>query len=123
MTSYSTTSAGAPSKSVTVDAVAAQLDDLVLAELDRVAGVRDERGDVGGEEVLALAAADDQRAVAARADDDVGDVGVHGDEREGAGEPAADHAHAPRRGRMPTVGQHRGEQVRDDLGVGLGARA
>ncbi len=119
MTSYSTTSAGRAVEGGDLDAVAAQLDDLVLAELDRVAGVRDERGDVGGEEVLALAAADDERAVAPRADDDVGDVGVHGDEREGAGEPAADHAHAL--GEVHAHGrQHLGEQVGDDLGVGLG---
>ena len=44
-----------PSKSVTLDAVAGDRDDLVLAELERLAGVLDERGDVGGEEVLALA--------------------------------------------------------------------
>ena len=81
------------------DAVAAQLDDLVLAELDRVAGVRDERRDVGGEEVLALAAPDDQRRVAPGADHDVGGVGVDGDQGEGALEPAADARASPRRAR------------------------
>ena len=49
-------------------AVAADLDDLVLTELDRLAGELDERGDVAAEEHLAaarLADADDQRRVAA----------------------------------------------------------
>ena len=58
--------------------------DLVLAELERLAGVPDEGGDVGAEEVLAVAEADDQRAVAAGADDHAGLVGVHGQQREGA---------------------------------------
>ncbi len=59
-----------PSKSVIVDRVRGDRDDLVLAELDRVAGVLDEGGDVGAEEVLALAEPDDERGVAAGADDD-----------------------------------------------------
>ena len=40
------------------------------------AGVADERRDVGAEEVLAVAEADDERAVAPGADDDAGLVGV-----------------------------------------------
>ena len=36
-----------------------------------VAGVLDERGDVGAEEVLAVTETDDERRVAAGADDDV----------------------------------------------------
>lgn len=43
------------------DALAAQLDDLVLAQLDGRPGVRDERGDVRGEEPLVLPHADDER--------------------------------------------------------------
>ena len=54
------------------DRVGGERDDLVLAELERVARVVDERGDVGGEEVLALTEADDQRRVATGADDEVG---------------------------------------------------
>jgi len=42
-------------------AVAADLDDLVLAQLDRVAGELDERGDVAAEEHLVAADAHDQR--------------------------------------------------------------
>ena len=96
------------------------VDDLVLAELERLAGVPDERGDVGAEEVLAVAEADDERAVAAGADDDAGLVGVHREQREGA-----------RRGRLTTAriasvrsldsrSYARREQVGGDLGVGLG---
>ena len=65
------------------------VDDLVLAELQRVAGVADERRDVGAEEVLAVAEADDQRAVAAGADDDARGVRVDGQQGEGAVEAAA----------------------------------
>jgi len=49
------------------DALAGDGDDLVLAELHRLAGVLDERRDVGAEEVLALPEPDHERRVAARA--------------------------------------------------------
>ena len=114
-------SAGVPSKPVTLDALAGDGDDLVLAELQRLAGVLDEGGDVGAEEVLALADADDERAVAAGRDDAVGVLGVDGDQREGA-----------LRGRRQTfciavvrsapASQLALEQVGGDLGVGLGAQ-
>lgn len=80
--------------------------------------MRDERGDVGGEEVLALADADDQRRVAAGGDDAVGGVGVHGEQRERAVEAAADRAHGV--DQVGPGGDLGGQQVRDDLGVGLG---
>ena len=84
---------------MTVAAVGGDRHDLVLAELERLAGVADERGDVGAEEVLALAEADDERGVAAGADDDAGLVGVHGEQREGALEAAARPGASPRSGR------------------------
>ena len=90
-------SAGAPSKSVISMPSGGDQDDLVLAQLDRLAGVLDERGDVAGEEVLAVAAADDERRVAPGADDRAGRVGVDGEQGERALQPAADAAHAPRR--------------------------
>ena len=121
MTSNSVTSAGRAVEVGDDDALATQLDDLVLAELDREPRVRDERRDVGREEVLALAATDDQRAVATRSDDDVGLVGVDGHEGERTRQPTAHGAH--RLGEVASDGrQRRGEQVRDDLGVGLGAQ-
>ena len=65
-------------------AVGGDGDDLVLAELQRVPGVPDEGGDVGAEEVLAVAESDDQRAVAAGADDHAWSVGVDREEGERA---------------------------------------
>jgi hypothetical protein len=101
---------------------AVDLDDLVLAQLDGVAGVRDERGDVGAEEVLALAHADHQRAVAAGGHQPVGLVGVGHHQGERPLEPTADRAH---RGGQPAAALGQpvvlgGHQVGDDLGVGLG---
>ncbi len=85
-------------------------DDLVLAQLDRLAGVLDERGHVAGQVVLARAPPDHQRRVAAGADDHAGRVGVDREQRERALEPPADPAHrlgeralrpVPRGGRRP----------------------
>ena len=82
-------------------AVAGQRDDLVLAELDRLAGVVDERGDVGGDEHLALADADHQRRGAPGGDDLVGPVGVGEHQRERALEPRHDGAHGAREPARP----------------------
>ena len=111
------------------DRVRGDRDDLVLAQLDRLAGVLDERGDVAGEVVLAGAPADHERRVAARADHRVRLVGVDGEQRERALQPAADPAHrlGQRRAAALGVGEHlhlgrvqlAGEQVRDALGVGV----
>ena len=83
-----------------------------------MAGVADERGHVGAEEVLALAEADDERAVAAGADDGVRLVGVHGEQGEGAVQVGHGLAHG--RGQVAGAVEGRAEQVGDDLGVGLG---
>ncbi len=94
-------------------------DDLVLAQLERVAGVADERRDVAAEEVLAVAQAHDERAVAAGAHDDAGAVGVHGQQGEGALEPLHDVAH--RGGEVADPVVLATDELRGDLGVGLGA--
>ena len=113
------TSAGSPSKSVTIDAVAAQLDDLVLAELDRLAGVLDERGDVAGRGSSRPRRARPRAGELRRAPTTTsGLVGVDGDQRERALEPPAHRAH--RLGEVAAVRRaSRRQQVRDDLGVGL----
>lgn len=100
------------------DAVAAQFDHLVLAQLDRRAGVGDERGHVRGEEGLALADADHQGRVPARAHDHVRRVRVHRDQGERSLQPTAHQPHRLRevRARRELLG----EQVGDDLGVRLG---
>ena len=75
------------------DAVAAQLDDLVLVELDRRAGVRDEGGDVGGEEVLARRRRPTTSGELRRAPTRTsGASACDGHEREGALQTAADAA-------------------------------
>ena len=86
-------------------------------ELERAAGVADEGRDVGAEEVLALAEADDERAVAAGADDDAGAVGVHGEQGERALEPVDDVLHGL--GEVAGLGVLAGHEVGGDLGVGL----
>ena len=100
-------------------ALARQRDDLVLAELDGVAGVVDERRDVGGDEGLAVPDPDDQRRRPARGDDLVGALGVGEHEGERALE-AVDHL-ADRRGEagLRVLGDRPRDQVRRDLGVGL----
>ncbi len=100
-------------------AVRGDRDDLVLAELERVPGVADEGRDVGAEEVLALAEADDERAVAAGADDDARLVGVHGEQRERALEPADHLAH--RRREVAGLVERAADELGGDLGVGLAA--
>ena len=100
------------------DALAGDGDDLVLVELHRLAGVLDEGRDVGAEEVLALADADHERAVAAGRDDAVGVLGVDGDEREGALEAAADVLHGDRQ--VDAGLELLLQQVGRDLGVGVG---
>lgn len=100
------------------DTRAAELDDLVLAQLDRGPRVGDERGHVRGEEVLALSDAHHQGRVPARADHHVRFVGVHGDQGEGAFQPPAHLPHGLREiaGRREPLRQ----QVCHDLGVRLG---
>jgi hypothetical protein len=82
--------------------------------------VGDERGDVRGEEGLALADADHQRRVPPRAHHHVRLVGVHRDQRERALQPPAHQSH--RLGEIRAGGELLGEQMRDDLGVRLGGQ-
>ena len=68
--------------------------DVEVVEEDDLAGVGEEGGGVGGEEVLIFAETEDERAAAARADDDVREVPVDDSEGErafdgGEGEPEA----------------------------------
>ena len=81
-----------------------------------VAGLAQEGGDRGGEEGLVLADADDQRAFLAGADEQVGVVDVHRDERVVAAQVAEGGADG--RGQVAVVVAL--DQVGDDLGVGLG---
>ncbi len=58
-------------------ATAAQSDDVAVVKIDHAARLRDHRGDVGGEEVLALAQPDHERAAHARAGHRIGIVQGH----------------------------------------------
>ena len=100
-----------------LDLVAGHLDDLVVAELDGLTGELEEGGDIGAEEVLALADADDQRAGAAGGDDAVGILGVDGDQGEGALQAGGDGAHGVDDGRA--LVDELAEQLGGGLGVGL----
>src|SRR5680860_1520573 len=62
---------GTPMEVGDLDAGGGDRDDLVLPELEGIASVLDECGDVGGEEVLAIAEADDQRRVSTGGNDHV----------------------------------------------------
>ena len=99
-------------------AVGGDRDDLVLAELERVPGVADERRDVAAEEVLAVAQAHDERAVAAGAHDDAGAVGVHREQGERPLEPLHDVEHGHGEVAHPVV--LAADELGRHLGVGLG---
>ena len=92
--------------------------DLVLTEFQGLARVLDEGDDVGGEEVLAFAKPNDERAVAASANDHLGFTGVHRQQGEGAVKAPDDGAHCLGE-RLAAVHLAR-QQVTGDLGVRLG---
>ena len=102
-----------------LDAVTAEDDELVVLDQLDLARVGEEGGDGGGDELLTLAAADDQRALLAGADEQLGLVGGDGHERVVAAEAVV----RVEDGRDEVVAglDARGDQVRDHLGVGLGA--
>ncbi len=98
------------------DALGAQRDDLVVVEVLDLPGLAQERGNRRGDELLRLAVADDQRALAAGAHQQPRLVRGHGHERVMAahlGVGGADGLHE-------VAGVVVGHQVGDDLGVGLG---
>ncbi len=114
---------GRPSAAVPVEvgervAVAADLDDLVLPEFDRVAGELDEGCDVAAEEGLAVADPEHQRGIPPSRDDDVRLVDVDQHQRERAGQPPADRAHSVGE-RTAVTFEHAGDEVGDGLGVGV----
>ena len=75
------------------DVLGRQHDDLVLTQLEGLAGVLDESGDVRGEEVLPLPQANDQRGVATSGHDGVRGVGADGHEGESALETRGHRPH------------------------------
>src|SRR5205814_2100490 len=92
----------------------------LVAEKHDVAGVAEDGGDVGGDEELASAEADDDRRAFPHRDDLFRIVCRNQDQRE---QPAHLHQRAADRV-LEAVAPHLAlDQVRDDLGVGLGDEA
>lgn len=88
---------------------------LAVVEGDDLAGVGDQRGDVRGDEHLLLADAQDHRGAVAGDDDAVGEVGVH----DGDAVRALDLLDGLADLVLQGLGLGAGDQVDDDLGVGL----
>ena len=100
-----------------LDALGREHDDLAVFDQLHPAGVLEEGGHGGGDELLAVPAADDQGALPARPDQHLGLLDAHRHEREVALELGVGGAH----GGGQVVLVVLGDQVGDDLGVGLGA--
>ena len=117
-TSYSWASTPLPVEVGHRDGIGGDRDDLVLADLHGAPRVLDEGGDVGAEEVLAVAEADDEGGVAASADDDARLVLVQGEQGEGSLEAGDDTAE---RGGEAALSLEvlPAQQLGGDLGVGL----
>ncbi len=103
---------------VDLDAVARQHGDLAVFHVRDVARVLDDGRHVGGEEVAALAVAEQQRRVLARGDDAVGAVGAEHPERIRALDAAQHAAHSLQKVVALVVIEF--QQLRHDLGIGLG---
>ena len=114
-----TRSRGAPSTPVIVDARRVEVDDVALLEEDDPVGVGEDRGDVAGEERLAVADADDERHVHPGADEPVVLALVH--DREGVGALDLAERDPGGLGDVAVVGLL--DEVGDRLGVGVGAQA
>ena len=91
--------AGRPSTSVIGHAPRPEVGDVAVLEEDDPVGVGEDRGDVRGEEALAVAEPDDERHVLAGADQPVALADVHDHDRVGALELAQGVAGRRRRGR------------------------
>ena len=99
-----------------LDAVGSDDDDVPVLDLHHRPRLLEEGGDRGGEERLALAETDDQRALLTSADQQVGVLDVHRDERVVAAQIGERSANGGRQIALVVAL----DQVGDDLGVGLG---
>ena len=98
------------------NAVRRHLDHLAVRRVDDGAGLAEEGGDRGGEEVLTVSEPYDERCLVAHAGEQVGLVVMDGDDREVPFELRIDAAERPREVAVVLLL----EQVDDRLGVGLG---
>ncbi len=98
-------------------AIATDLGGIALFQENDLAGGRDHRRDVGGNEVLALAQADQQRAAHARADEALRLGAADHGQRVGAGQFL--HRVLQRHQQVVAILQVVVDQVCDDFGIGL----
>ena len=102
-----------------LDALRSEHRDFAVAQEENAARVREDRGNIAGDEKFMLAQADHDGRTEARGDDFVGIFGGDGDQRVGA----AHHFHGFQNGffERGVLGKFL-EQVGDDFGVGFGLR-
>ena len=100
------------------DGVARDLGDVALLEIDEPLRHGQQRRHAARDEVLADAEPDDERARDARDDDALGVLGVEHEQRVGADE--ARHGEAQRFEQVVALLQVVVNEMRGDLGVGLG---
>ena len=98
------------------EAVGAHHGDLAVVEMHDALRVAHQRGRIGGDEHFAIADAEHDRAAVARDDDRFGALRVEHREAVGAGHEAQRCAHRV----FELVRGHRGDQMREHFGVGLG---
>ena len=106
-----------------IETIGPEGNDLVVVEVDGLARVRDDRGNVARKEMLALSNAEHERAPAPRADEHTGNIRVNDGDAVGADDLPQRFAHRlDERGLSFLVAAFEGhtDQVGEHLGVGLG---
>ena len=98
-------------------AVGADRGDLAVVEMDDAGGVAHERRRIGGEEHLAVADAQHERAAVAGHDQRVGPLGIDDGQAIGADDAPQHRAHDGLERRAVV---HQGDQMGEHLGVGVG---
>ena len=102
-----------------LDAVGGDEGDLAVVHICHIARMLDERSNVRGDEIAAVTVAEEQRRVLACGDEAVGRILAHDAQRVSALD-AVEHA-VDRGHKVPAAVIEILEQLRDDLGIGLGA--
>ena len=102
-----------------LDAVGGDEGDLAVVHIRHVARMLDERGNIGGDEIAAVTVAEEQRRILARGDEAVGYIPADDAQRVSALD-AVEHA-VDRGHEVPAAVIEILKQLRDDLGIGLGA--
>ena len=102
-----------------LDAVGGDEGDLAVVHICHIARMLDERSNVRGDEIAAVTVAEEQRRILACGDEAVGRVLAH-DTQGVCALDAVEHA-VDRGHKVPAAVIEILEQLRDDLGIGLGA--